>query len=226
MEALLRKHVVVDPVCHRCGKETESIEHLLLYCLFARAVWFEIQQPTLSSPETWQPPPIVIFKLNTDAALSTDGSNSAIGMICRDAMGQVQFMAAMDIHFSSPTIGEALAIRFAIRLAMQHGYNSLLVESDNLGVIQALKDGGCLQDVWLHDLVRDLLREVDVMCTASFCYSPRTTNLVAHHVAKQASRGSGLMFWDQSSSWLMNLCKNDMMFFSANDQWMGILSNK
>ncbi|XP_042495035.1 uncharacterized protein LOC122074259 [Macadamia integrifolia] len=39
-EGLLSRHVSVDPSCLRCGVAVETVDHLLLECLFALASWF------------------------------------------------------------------------------------------------------------------------------------------------------------------------------------------
>ncbi|KAJ4974500.1 hypothetical protein NE237_007674 [Protea cynaroides] len=87
-----------------------------------------IQTHLSGSGMVWQPPSPSTFKINTDAALSLDGL--IVLLVCSLRQPWMQF--------SSPTIGEALAIRFAIQLALQHGHTDLIIENDNMGVIQAL----------------------------------------------------------------------------------------
>lgn len=44
-DALIRRNLVVDPLCPLCGQDVETIEHLFLNCCFARRVCGE--------PLTW-----------------------------------------------------------------------------------------------------------------------------------------------------------------------------
>ncbi|KAJ4963124.1 hypothetical protein NE237_023063 [Protea cynaroides] len=38
-EGLIRRNILVDRICRRCGMVSKTIDHLLLTCPFARAAW-------------------------------------------------------------------------------------------------------------------------------------------------------------------------------------------
>ena len=66
----------------------------------------------------WIAPPLEFLKLNTDAAVTRNGSYGSVAALCRDAGGT--FLGASCITFrsiSDPEIIEALSVREALALA-------------------------------------------------------------------------------------------------------------
>ncbi|KAJ4976716.1 hypothetical protein NE237_001822 [Protea cynaroides] len=83
----------------------------------------------------WHLPPVGYFKVNTDAALCSQTKTSGVGFIIRNFAGKVLLAVSQVIHFLSPKVGEALVIRAAMYEAVSHGFDKLIVESDNLEVL-------------------------------------------------------------------------------------------
>ncbi|KAE8802568.1 hypothetical protein D1007_21758 [Hordeum vulgare] len=90
----------------------------------------------------WEWPPKGYMKLNVDAGFDQDLLEGSVGAVIRDQSGQ--FIAAanerIDICFDSFT-AEALAVRFGLNLARTVGCSRIVVSSDNLDIVEALKNG-------------------------------------------------------------------------------------
>ncbi|XP_022155289.1 uncharacterized protein LOC111022426 [Momordica charantia] len=87
----------------------------------------------------WRPPPLgCVVKMNTDAAVSTEGSG--VGVLLRD--GNAEIVAAMiDFHVvKTPLLTEILAIREGLRLATRLGVHRVMVESDSLEALNLIGD--------------------------------------------------------------------------------------
>ncbi|KAJ4972745.1 hypothetical protein NE237_005919 [Protea cynaroides] len=67
-----------------------------------------------SAMNSWAPPPPGYFKLNTDAAMNLHTKQCGIGFVLRNGSGQSLLVVSQPTFFSTPVIGEALALRVAI----------------------------------------------------------------------------------------------------------------
>ncbi|KAJ4977355.1 hypothetical protein NE237_002461 [Protea cynaroides] len=75
----------------------------------------------LEAPCHWIPPPPVCSKLNVDAALSSDISQSGIGFVIRTARGDLVMQVSWDIPFIKVDLGEALAVQAGVQEAVANG---------------------------------------------------------------------------------------------------------
>ncbi|XP_057452524.1 uncharacterized protein LOC130744349 [Lotus japonicus] len=75
---------------------------------------------------TWARPPHGIYKLNFDAAVATT-REVGFGLIVRNMLGKVLASAAQYLlHAASAILGEALAFRWSMQLAIQMGFRRVL----------------------------------------------------------------------------------------------------
>ncbi|GAV91093.1 RVT_3 domain-containing protein, partial [Cephalotus follicularis] len=65
--------------------------------------------------------------------------NSGYGGIFRDNLGNWLFRFAGYIGFSTILEAELWSIRAGLRLAIQHGFTMLVIETDSLNVVQLLQ---------------------------------------------------------------------------------------
>lgn len=90
----------------------------------------------------WEKPPKGYVKLNVDAGFDQDLLQGSVGAIVRDQNGQ--FIAAtnekIEISYDL-NMAEALAVRFGMNLAKTLGCSKVVINSDNLEVVEALKTG-------------------------------------------------------------------------------------
>ncbi|XP_030970640.1 uncharacterized protein LOC115991023 [Quercus lobata] len=96
--------------------------------------------PALAGPCLgWQPPDGSTYKLNFDAAVFSNASASGVGVMIRNAGGQV--MAALSsrgLAVLDSDEAEVLACRRALEFAVEVGFSDLIVEGDNANVMRSI----------------------------------------------------------------------------------------
>ncbi|KAK2642703.1 hypothetical protein Ddye_024466 [Dipteronia dyeriana] len=87
----------------------------------------------------WQPPNIVFYKLNTDAAFDVNSQRVGLGMIIRDHLGFVLGASAQTVVANfCPQIAEALAIFRGLTFVVESGLIPVVIESDALEVVNII----------------------------------------------------------------------------------------
>ncbi|XP_074299309.1 uncharacterized protein LOC141630378 [Silene latifolia] len=89
--------------------------------------------------EGWRVPPDGSVKINVDAGVK-EGEGVSLGVVCRDANGRVLWgLSCAQEHCWEPQVAEAVAILEGVREALARGHSMVILESDCLQVIEALK---------------------------------------------------------------------------------------
>ena len=143
----------------------------------------------------WKPPPVDIFKINFDEAVSAEESCSGVGVIVRNREGLV--IAAMSEKIPQilqPTKIEAMAATRALEFAREVGISEAILEGDSLMVIKALatKDTG-LAPFGL--LIQDAYWFTSAFSLLSYSHTKREGNQVAHDLAKLAVTIPNCVIW-------------------------------
>ncbi|KAL5780264.1 hypothetical protein ACOSQ2_011001 [Xanthoceras sorbifolium] len=87
----------------------------------------------------WEAPPVGSIKLNCDAAVRANRFCIREGVVVRNYSGQVVVTSSKILSCSfSPELGEFLALRDGLALAIQHGLNIAWCESDATNVVAAV----------------------------------------------------------------------------------------
>ena len=87
----------------------------------------------------WQPPMEGIYKMNYDGAIFTESGEAGIGVIVRDARGEVIATLAKKILYPGLVeVLEVLAARRAGKFAVELGLSSSILEGDSEVVYRAL----------------------------------------------------------------------------------------
>ena len=78
----------------------------------------------------------VVFKINVDGATSEIDRNSSVGVVIRDAVGNVQAACCRYLQgqYSVEEV-EALAMKCGLLLAKEHELSQIILESDGLTVV-------------------------------------------------------------------------------------------
>lgn len=79
----------------------------------------------------WKPPALGFVKINTDAALDVRSGNAGAALVVRGHDGS--FVAARFTNYkgiSSPFVGESLACRDAMILAIEQGWSKIEIGTD------------------------------------------------------------------------------------------------
>jgi hypothetical protein len=265
---LTRRHIPADDRCVFCGQH-ERVEHLFLFCPFARAVWSEVKasfplrlrrkelinsrqwifdflhresdlnatvlvvtcwhiwdarnelrnngvhlsplrvaskilayvemiSTYLCKPakpvknrigqlsERWTPPPPGWICINVDAALFPNDLRMGCGVVLRDHHGGFILSASEGLNcFPAPELAEALAARWALTLARNHGVKKAVLISDCLSLIQRIvsprRDRSSLGAV-----IRDIKTLVADFESCIVKFASRNLNVVAHKLARSA----------------------------------------
>lgn len=130
----------------------------------------------------WIPPPQGLLKINSDVAVFGDGQ-VGLGFVIRNSRGDVMMSGVKRCKADGDsTLLEALALRFAMRQAIDGGLHRLMIETDSEILANSLRDGRrndsvasmIMEDIW------DLANEIG--CT-QFLYVKREANSLAHNIA-------------------------------------------
>lgn len=138
--------------------------------------------PPQSAPK-WRPPPEGTILINTDAAVFRATGLFGLGFLLRDHNG-VCLLAVNERHTGciSPETAEAMAIRCALRAALDEGYQKIVLASDCLSIIQRIQSVGCDRS-----MNGALISDIKVLATGfwdcSFMHVSRSTNAAAHLLA-------------------------------------------
>ena len=91
----------------------------------------------------WSIPPRGFVKLNVDAAFHHDLLQGTAGAVLRDDKGRFIVRGNWWIEWCDNVLtAEVLALKFGLFLAQKAGCNRLVVNSDNMEVIDIMKNGG------------------------------------------------------------------------------------
>ena len=134
----------------------------------------------------WQAPQVGFVKVNFDGAVFGELNKSGVGVVIRDNNGSVLASCSekMSQAYKAEEI-EAFAAWKALMFAHELGFQSVILEGDALGLIQALKSqeqnlcplGLLVEDVKVYS--NDFQRVL-------YSHVKRNNNSVAHSLAKHA----------------------------------------
>lgn len=158
--------------------------------LFLVDEWQKVHQAqapraALNAMERWLLPPLGTMKLNTDGAFPHSGAGGGRRVIVRDHIGNFvagacQFFPAV----SDPESAELLACKRAFELAMELGYERVILETDSKVAEGRLN--APWKDFSVHGpLVEYLKRAMRQFHRCSVRSVRRTANVVAHNLARE-----------------------------------------
>ncbi|XP_073137691.1 uncharacterized protein [Henckelia pumila] len=146
---------------------------------------------TQQSDSKWIKPPRQFLKCNVDAAIFNSPPRMRFGCIIRDSVGEA--VAAVHGCFPGvfdPRTAEALSIREALSWLKDLSYSNIMVESDALTLIEALKKRSP-DDSYVGLIIEDCRFLALELNSCSFIFVRRSANQTAHTLAKAAGSLSG-----------------------------------
>ncbi|XP_062013905.1 uncharacterized protein LOC133730297 [Rosa rugosa] len=123
----------------------------LTYLRFQIRSYDMLFQSTLATPRStvlrgravWSPPPSSWLKANCDGAFDFSSKSGGVGVVLRDAMGDIVGGICLKVNFvASPDIVEAMACRAACSLAVQCLLSPIMVETDCQSKVSAIEAEG------------------------------------------------------------------------------------
>ena len=136
------------------------------------------------SPATWSPPHRNCFKLNVDAAYSSDTKMAKLGMVVCDYLGNIYLCAVITLdNIKTFLQAKIKAILFDLETAHDFYYRDLLVESDSLIAIQEVSKGQGSFCEW-ESIIVDIVNLALECRSCSFSHVKRAANAFADSLAK------------------------------------------
>ncbi|XP_071927124.1 uncharacterized protein [Coffea arabica] len=156
-----------------------------------------IQQTTNSSrEEEWKPPTRGTIKINSDAAFSKNMGRTGIGVVARNAKGELmKAWARAELKHSEPQVEEAVAIRMGMQMAWEANWRTVEFQSDCKEVVDMINKED-EQQTRIAIILKDIanMRCLFEQCTFSFVH--RSGNGCAHSLAKFAVKLAKNVEWE------------------------------
>lgn len=158
----------------------------------------------------WHPPEEGWVKLNTDAAFNINLFTGSAGVVMRDHQGQVLAAAARWFDDVPDALtAEALAAKEGLELAVENGYDRVILEVDCSSLKNLIEDDSHFRSSiggFVFDII-ELSRSFSAFRIVWVC---REANSVAHACANMVSVTERSHFWlDYIPEWLKGLAAVD-----------------
>ena len=138
-----------------------------------------------SKDVVWSPPTKSWIKLNFDAAIREE--KTTVAVVGRDSVGNL--LVAWSEHFESGNslLGEARAAWYAMRCAVNEGFQNIILEGDAWNVIEPLKNSDVTPHWSIRSILEDILLFVNSFSNVEFSFVLRKANVSAHLLAQWAA---------------------------------------
>ncbi|XP_074267312.1 uncharacterized protein LOC141590636 [Silene latifolia] len=137
---------------------------------------------TRTRDKGWIPPPREYVKVNVDAGVK-EGEGVGMGVVCRDERGGVLWCASIVQEQSwDPRVAEAAAVLEGVKEAVRFGHTKIILESDCLPVIEALKRKAGGRSIFSL-VIADILAICSSFSSIIWSFVSRANNCVAHELA-------------------------------------------
>ncbi|XP_074293878.1 uncharacterized protein LOC141621060 [Silene latifolia] len=135
----------------------------------------------------WTPPPREYVKVNVDAGVK-EGEGVGMGLVCRDEMGRVLWGSSIvQVQSWDPQVAEAAAVLEGVKEALRFGHTRIILESDCLPVIDALKRKAVVRSIFSL-VIEDILALCNSFISIIWSFVSRANNCVAHELAHPVPR--------------------------------------
>lgn len=158
----------------------------------------------------WQCPDEGWIKVNVDAAFDANTCTGRAGVVIRNHLGQVQAAAArwLDVVPDALT-AEATAAKMGLELAVENGYDRVVLEVDCRGLQTLLEDRSSVRSV-IGGICFDIIELGRSFVDFKVQWVCREANLVADCCASMVSATERSLFWlDYVPDWLLGLATAD-----------------
>lgn len=148
----------------------------------------------MNSQGKWQAPPEGWIKVNVDGSFVTETGNAGVGVVARNALGQVVF-TAWKVLFRCADAAEAEAWPCVegIRFASQWAFGPVIVESDCARIVHALQRDMDRSDIGF--IVSEAKELTKLLVEWKVVLVKRECNAVANSLARLARRNAHTAVW-------------------------------
>jgi ribonuclease HI len=152
------------------------------------------RRETSNSVPRWSPPPEGTVYINVDAALFSTSRRMGIGVVIRNHRGDCSVACSELVQeVTMPEIAEALALRRAVSLAGDEGFDSLVIASDCLSLVQRFNSSS-VDRSHVGVVVQDIKALCANFASVSVIHVYRHSNVAAHTLARSAERFVSVIF--------------------------------
>ncbi|XP_060959389.1 uncharacterized protein LOC115700161 [Cannabis sativa] len=132
----------------------------------------------------WSPPLANSIKVNVDAALFDDGRSFGSGLVARDDRGWlVEGRTILVLNKVEPIFAEAISVKEALTWIKLKQWHHVTMESDCLGVVQALRSSICMISLF-GQVIQSCKNLLADLSTVEVIFVKRFANLVAHRFVR------------------------------------------
>jgi ribonuclease HI len=151
---------------------------------------------TIKSVPRWSPPPEGTVHINVDATLFSPSRRMGIGVVIRNHKGECSVACSELIQeVTTPEIAEAMALRRALALARDEGFDKLVIASDCLSVVQRVNSSEVDRSM-VGVVIQDIKALASGFSSVSFNHVYRPFNVSAHTLARSAEHLVSVIFTD------------------------------
>ncbi|XP_074314331.1 uncharacterized protein LOC141649543 [Silene latifolia] len=144
--------------------------------------------------EGWRPAAEGYIKINVDAGIKEEEGVST-GAVCRDVRGRVLWGLTVERDVVwDPRFAEAAAVLDGLQEARARGFQRVMLESDCLQVIDALREKRNGRSSFSL-LIADILHLCNSFSSVIWSHTSRINNMVAHALAHVFPRVAGKTIW-------------------------------
>ncbi|XP_075640616.1 uncharacterized protein LOC142612404 [Castanea sativa] len=140
--------------------------------------------PAVQPTPVWTPPPHGWIKLNVDAVLNS--SKSALAVVARDHQGEVLYIWGCQHHLCSPSQAEASSILWAVKLALQEHWKSIIDEGNAQVCFDALSSQDHILDWNICTIINNIRSLSSSFVSCKFRWIKRNSNSAVHSAARIA----------------------------------------
>ncbi|KAF7843116.1 reverse transcriptase [Senna tora] len=146
--------------------------------------------------DRWSPPIGNALKINCDAAFSCESGIAGLGIVIRNEYGVVVDGKGVRTNACSAPVAESLALREALRLALDLQLVNFSVESDCNDLVKAINLKDVNWDWRCSNIVKDILLLCGRLNWPSIMHVKRSANKAADWLASVVSRRMCPLDWD------------------------------
>ncbi|KAK8583091.1 hypothetical protein V6N13_021808 [Hibiscus sabdariffa] len=166
----------------------------------------------------WTPPPGNAIKFNFDASFDSLLKTSVSGMVARNNEGHLMATGTTPHRYAAnPEMAEALACEDALILAVELGFNRIIIEGDALTIINK-----AIARTDERSLSRGIFQNISAMKAffndLKFTHVNRSGNSPAHLLAKEGKNSSAPIVWIEEAIPTVEIAvQNDRWWIQSSD---------
>ncbi|CAN1178076.1 Putative ribonuclease H protein At1g65750 [Linum perenne] len=195
-----RRNMTSNANCEFCRHPTESVQHVLRDCVFAKEVWLRVRavkwlrivteaaeqsvqnisigRGRRTAQIAWDPGPENWVTLNSDGSVDTQRGKAAAGGLVRNSEGRCLLAFSMNLGICSVTRAELRGVIEGLHRTWEAGFRSVVAQLDSSAAISILTSDERLGNQF--ELEKAHFREL----------RSRDWNLVIKHTYREGNRAA------------------------------------